>query len=262
MASSSVSQSRPRGRRGSRCACASASSIVSAEDQRAERRLVDRRRCRGRRRRSAPASTSSLCGISSKPEVKFAISACSAMSRSVFFSPWPPIMIGGPPGRDRRRRVDGVLHAVVLALEGRPLAAEHGPADVQRLLEPLEALLHRREVDARAPRARRRTTRRRCRGRPGPCEMTSSVVTILARIAGLRYVTPVTSVPSFTRFGAGGERAEQRVAPRASRASGGPEQRQLVEVVHHHDGVEARVLGRDRDGRDPLEQLGRRRRPG
>ena len=27
--------------------------------------------------------------------------------------------------------------------------------------------------------------------------MTSSEVTILARIAGLRYVTPVTSVPSF-----------------------------------------------------------------
>jgi hypothetical protein len=30
--------------------------------------------------------------------VKFAISACSAMSRSAFFSPCPPIMIGGPPG--------------------------------------------------------------------------------------------------------------------------------------------------------------------
>ena len=34
-----------------------------------------------------PASTSSLRGSSSKPEVKFAISACSAISRSVFFSP-------------------------------------------------------------------------------------------------------------------------------------------------------------------------------
>ena len=45
-----------------------------------------------------PASTSSLRGSSSKPEVKLAISACSAIRRSVFFSPWPPIMIGGPPG--------------------------------------------------------------------------------------------------------------------------------------------------------------------
>ena len=36
---------------------------------------------------------------------------------------------------------------VVLALEGGPLAPEHGPADLQGLLEPLEPLLHRREVD-------------------------------------------------------------------------------------------------------------------
>ena len=33
-----------------------------------------------------------------------------------------------------------------------------------------------------------------------PPETTSSVVTILASRAGLRYVTPVTSVPSFTRL--------------------------------------------------------------
>ena len=32
-----------------------------------------------------------------------------------------------------------------------------------------------------------------------PPEMTSSDVTILARIAGFRYVTPVTSVPSSAR---------------------------------------------------------------
>jgi hypothetical protein len=34
---------------------------------------------------------------------------------------------------------------------------------------------------------------------PRPREMTSSVVTISVRIAGLRQVTPVTSVPSCTR---------------------------------------------------------------
>ena len=45
-----------------------------------------------------PSSTSSLRGSSSKGEVKLAISACSAINRRVFFSPWPPIMIGGPPG--------------------------------------------------------------------------------------------------------------------------------------------------------------------
>ena len=44
------------------------------------------------------ARTSSFRGSSSKVEVKFAISAYWAIIRSVFFSPWPPIMIGGPPG--------------------------------------------------------------------------------------------------------------------------------------------------------------------
>jgi hypothetical protein len=33
-----------------------------------------------------------------------------------------------------------------------------------------------------------------------PEEITSRVVTILARIAGFRYVTPVTRVPSLTFF--------------------------------------------------------------
>ena len=52
----------------------------------------------GPRRHNGAASTSSFRGISSNAEVKFAISAYWAISRSVFFSPWPPIMIGGPPG--------------------------------------------------------------------------------------------------------------------------------------------------------------------
>ena len=34
----------------------------------------------------------------------------------------------------------------MLAVECRPLTPEHGPADLQRLLQPFEPLLHRREV--------------------------------------------------------------------------------------------------------------------
>ena len=87
-----------------------------------------------------------------------------------------------------------------------------------------------------------------------PDDTTSRVVTILARMAGFRYVTPVTSVPSLTRF------VRAASAPRRVYASNiswsvGPSSGQLVEVVHHHHGVGAGVLGGDRDGGDPLEEL-------
>ena len=54
-----------------------------------------------------------------------------------------------------------------------------------------------------------------------PAETTSRAVTILARIAGFRYVTPVTSVPSFTAL------VRAAMAPRSVYASniswsGGP----------------------------------------
>ena len=63
------------------------------------------------------------------------------------------------------------------------------------------------------------------------------------------------------RLGAGGERAEQRVGLEHL-LLGAAEHRELEEVVHHEHGVEAGLLGGDRLGGDPLEQLGRGRRPG
>jgi hypothetical protein len=47
----------------------------------------------------AAASTSSLCGSSGTPAVQFHMSAYLAARGIVLFSPWPPIMIGGPPAR-------------------------------------------------------------------------------------------------------------------------------------------------------------------
>ena len=51
--------------------------------------------------------------------------------------------------------------------------------------------------------------------------MTSSDVTIFARIAGLRYVTPVTSVPSLTRDVRAAS-AASNVYPSNIAFSGGP----------------------------------------
>ena len=49
--------------------------------------------------------------------------------------------------RDRSRRVPRVGHGVVSARERGLRLGEHAPTDLQRLLEPLEALAHRRELE-------------------------------------------------------------------------------------------------------------------
>ena len=103
---------------------------------------------------------------------------------------------GRPARAQRRRRVDGLHRAVVATLERRSLVAEHRPADLDRL-EHLHPLTDRREVDAECFVLHVEPGRADAEQRM--CEMTSSVLTILARMAGLRYVTPVTSVPSMTR---------------------------------------------------------------
>ena len=66
--------------------------------------------------------------------------------RSVFFSPLPPIITGIRD--DRRRLVDRVLHLVVLAVERRALVAQHREDDLQRLLELLEPVGERAELEA------------------------------------------------------------------------------------------------------------------
>jgi len=91
-----------------------------------------------------------------------------------------------------------VIEPVVSAGEAHIVAGEHGPADLDRLLQHVQAHPVTRIVDAEA------LVLNVVPGAPdaedGPArEMTSSVVMILARMPGLRYVTPVTSVPSCTR---------------------------------------------------------------
>ena len=66
--------------------------------------------------------------------------------RSVLRSPPPPIITGMRD--DRRGRVEGVLGPVALAVERGPLAAQHRDDDLQRLLQLLEAVGERAELDA------------------------------------------------------------------------------------------------------------------
>ena len=68
---------------------------------------------------------------------------------------------------DRLRPVQRSLQLVVLAVEGRLIAAPHLQADLQRLLEPLEALGDGRERDAQAARLPPRSRPRRCPARHG-----------------------------------------------------------------------------------------------
>ena len=228
--------------------CRSVSSALLREHERAEPGRRDLAPGRGRRRRSARAARRACGATVSGPPVTLHMSAYCATSRSVRFSPLPPIMIGGPPGWIGRGTLRASVDRVVAARERRAFVAEHRAADLHGLLEPVEALAARSGSRSRSRRARARTTRRRCRGSPGPFEMTSSVVTILASSAGLRYVTPVTSVPSCTRSVRAASAPSSVYASRIG-SSGPPSGGQLPEVVHHPDRLEAASLGRLRRAR-------------
>src|SRR4029450_12011399 len=54
----------------------------------------------------------------------------------------------GAAGPQRERYVQRLAGPVVASLEARALAAEHGADDLQRLLQPVEALAQRREPEA------------------------------------------------------------------------------------------------------------------
>ena len=78
--------------------------------------------------------------------IRFDSSAYWATMRSVLRSPPPPIMTGM---RDSGRwDVEASLHLVAVAGERHPLAAQHRDDDLQRLLELLEAIGERAELDA------------------------------------------------------------------------------------------------------------------
>jgi len=79
----------------------------------------------------------------------------------------------------------------VLAVERNPFAAQHRDDDLQRLLELLEAIGERAELDAE------RLVLELEQPAPMPScarppDTMSSVVTVFASTAGLRYVLPVT----------------------------------------------------------------------
>lgn len=118
-----------------------------------------------------------------------AVSACATV-RPVRM-PGPPLLAAAadhdlrPACLHGPGRVAGVIELVVGAGEAHIIAGEHGSADLNRLLEHVQAHPVRRIVDAEAlvlnvvpgppmPRMAR------------PREITSSVVMILARIPGLR----------------------------------------------------------------------------
>ena len=76
---------------------------------------------------------------------------------------------------------------------------------------------------------------------------------VFASSAGLRYVTPVTSVPEPDR----GRLARQRGKDRPAlehRIGDGTDAGDLVQVIHHRDEAEPRLLGGPRLFDDPVEQ--------
>ncbi len=195
VASSSVVQLMPIGaRRWS--TLATAASIVAPRKSDASAVLLMVAMSRSKSAQCA-ARTSILRGSSSKPAVKFAISACSAMRRRVFFSPCPPIMIGGPPG---------VIGAGLLMASSTrwclPSNVGRSPRNMPRQITSASARRSKRSFTGgkSTPRALCSTSYQAAPmpRNARPLEITSRVVTILARSAGLRYVTPVTSVPSLT----------------------------------------------------------------
>ena len=76
----------------------------------------------------------------------------------------PPMRIGGAAGRGARAR-QGALQPVVAALERRGVARPHALRDLQRLLQPLEALGDRRQREPK--RARLRLVVARAEAEPG-----------------------------------------------------------------------------------------------
>ena len=90
-----------------------------------------------------------------------------------------------------------------------------------------------------------------------PPEITSRVVAILASRAGLRYVTPVTSVPSRTRDVSPGS-AARTDQPSSIGSVYRPDALDLVQVIHDRDEAEPGVLGGPRLFDDAVEELLRR----
>ena len=143
--------------------------------------------------------------------------------------------------RQRRRHIESVGDPIAVTVEAGCLAGEHAEDDLQRLLEALEPIGERPEliperimfqlIPSRTDAELGPTTRHHVEGRDRLREQRRVAVGVAGderRQTDLRGVL--------------GECREQGVAL-DHRVVGLTEHRQLIEVVHHEDGVETGVLG-------------------
>lgn len=148
--------------------------------------------------------------------------------------------------------VDRVVDGVPLAVQAGALAAEHRGDDLQRLLEPLEPVGERAELEAerlvlelvpaRADAELRAADRDDVEGGDDLRKQGR----IAVGVAGDQRGQPHPRGPL-------AQRREHRVALE-HRVVRRPEHRRLVEVIHEQDGVEAALLGLDGLPRDGLEE--------
>ena len=158
-----------------------------------------------------------------------------------------------PAGLDRPRHVERAVDPVVAARKAGPLLGEHRAARWSAPRPGGPSARGPAGTRSRSRCARPRSRRRRCPGWRGPGDRRRASSPSWRACAGLRYVTPVTSVPSRTRLVSRGER-RQRGVRLQHRLGLGPDAADLIEVVHHRDQVEAGRLGRLRQLDDALEE--------
>ena len=134
---------------------------------------------------------------------------------------------------DRLGIVVGAVHVEMCAVEGRALLREHQAADLQRVLEPLEAFLERREVEP---------VREVLVLEPGgaDAEPGAAAGDDVERRGGFRQQRRVAVGDAADeraereRRGAGGDRGEHRLALEHPVLLG-PDAGDLVQVVHQRD---------------------------
>ena len=142
---------------------------------------------------------------------------------------------------------------MVLALEGRILAAEHGSTDGERVLEHLEALLHRWEVDAECHVLDVEPGGADAEERPAAGDDVECGH-LLGEDRGVPVGHSGDQRAEHGRLGASRERAQQGVGLEHL-GVGRAEEGELEEVVHDHDGVEAALLAGGGHGRHSVEEL-------
>ena len=148
---------------------------------------------------------------------------------------------GRPARLDGAGEVPGLVHRVVLAVEGDDLVAEHGPADLHRLLEPVEALAGGGELDPET------LVLDVVPGRPDPEHGPPRADDVeggddLGQQRRVAVGDPGHHGAQPDAAGARRQATEQRVGLQhglGGAAQGG----ELVEVVHHPQRLEARRLG-------------------